>query len=61
MAKIILNDVALHGVKGAEPVTTPPSPAYVKMQKEATARIFHEQCERGRALVRAKFYIAKKK
>lgn len=59
MAKIILNDVALHGVKNAKPVTTSPSPEYIKLQKESNARIIKEQCEYGRILIKARNYIAK--
>jgi hypothetical protein len=58
-SKIILNDVALHGVKNAQRVTTTPSPAYIKMQKESDARCIHEQYEAGKAAVRSRKCIAK--
>ena len=58
-SKIILNDVALHGVKNAVPVTTPKNPIYAQLQKESDARCIHEQYEAGKAAVRSRKCIAK--
>ena len=58
-SKIILNDVALHGVKNAMPVTTPKNPVYAQLQKESDARCIHEQYEAGKAAVRSRKCIAK--
>ena len=57
--KIILNDVALNGVKNAELVTDLPSPEYLALAEESNERILKQQREDVKVYQKAKRYIVK--